>query len=78
MGIVASACCVLALKAEVVEHYNAWDSHPPQSVLDWAGLATEGGKFPAEHGPSYLTNRNDGGVDFDKIADLIEQHWEAL
>lgn len=47
----------------------------PTSVREWLGLATSSGVYGES---MQLTARNDEGVTFAEIADLIEQHADAL
>ena len=49
--------------------------HPPVSVLEWAGLRSESGKFGRRH---YLSNMNDERFTFAAIADTIEANVEKL
>src|SRR5687767_2980139 len=51
----------------------------PFSVMKWAGMKSEDGCFGnKETGVAYLTEINDDGASFDKIADIIEKNWRKL
>jgi hypothetical protein len=64
--------------------YGGGDTHPPSEVVRWAGLRDSSGdlgrrvKTTAKDGEvveeDLLVNLNDGGVPFDRIADIIEEH----
>ena len=81
--------CDLAVKAKVISkpatvefkrkkvlEYDGSIEILPQSVADWVGLRSKIGLF--ENGDDCLSRRNDRGVGFKKIADLIEQNADEL
>lgn len=47
-------------------------------VIEWAGMMA--GNVSGEYGSdtTALSFKNDMGVTFDEIADIIEKHWESL
>lgn len=47
----------------------------PESVQKWAGMSTRAGEFNVNDS---LAERNDNGMDFNGIADLIEKHRKEL
>jgi hypothetical protein len=51
----------------------------PAEVQDWLGMATEAGEYRVD-GYIYnsLAGRNDSGVPFEEIADIIEQEPRGL
>lgn len=55
-------------------------SYLPHGVMKWAGMRTEHGLFKGkELKQMTLSDLNDSGeVNFEMIADLIENHWESL
>lgn len=56
----------------------AYDGHahfPPPSVVEWAGLHSDN---PSASWRPSLAEYNDEGVDFEGIADIIEERWELL
>lgn len=60
--------------------YDGQSSFPPASVVEWAGLTTEGGDFPnriyvPESGDyaHALYQANDYGLSFEEIAGIIEE-----
>jgi hypothetical protein len=70
---------------------NAWANKPgapgyvydgmvaalPKSVMEWAGVRSDIGRFDKKAPP--LSELNDmAGASFDEIADIIEKNWEAL
>jgi hypothetical protein len=71
-------------------NYDGQTSHLPFRVMKAFGFRTRGGELAGaelltyddgDDGPETFTSlahANDGGLDFDQIADLIEKHWEAL
>lgn len=56
------------------DEYDGASHTLPKSVRDWAGLGTCSGVRPDENAPS-LTEINDNGTPFSKIADLIESEF---
>lgn len=65
------------------QRYLNKDAILPRKVMDWAGIkSTVGGiNIEIEGIPELfttLTAKNDSGATFKEIADLIEQHEEAL
>jgi hypothetical protein len=49
----------------------------PDSVVDWAGLKSSGGKWDEARDFS-LWHANDSGTTFDEIAEIIEKEWRHL
>jgi len=57
-------------------YQNIFLSH---TVKDWAGISDVSGYFVTkENKVIHLTNLNDDGTKFNKIADIIEEHYEAI
>jgi len=59
----------------------------PTEVMEWAGMRDSAGiayktgnynELNYDDGTIHLTNFNDKGYSFTKIADIIEQNWEIL
>jgi hypothetical protein len=46
----------------------------PASVMNWAGMKTSDGTI----GLDSLASLNDQGMEFDQIADVIDDKWEVL
>ena len=58
---------------------SSLQGHLDARLMDWVGLRTGLGKFTDEEGEAcYLTELNDRGVPFPKIADIIEAEPEGL
>jgi len=60
--------------------YDTETSLLPESVVEWAGMRSKGGRYPA---PScYMDNAlfqdNDNGMTFAEIASIIERYVEEL
>ena len=55
--------------------YDGQVHFPPPSVVEWAGLHSDN---PRASGDAALAEYNDEGVDFEGIADIIEEKWELL
>lgn len=49
----------------------------PSSVMEWAGIRDQYGKFNAKKMKS-LVRLNDNGMSFDGIADVIEKNYHLL
>lgn len=51
----------------------------PPTVKEWAGMQSADGRIgPWGKALGNLAAMNDAGSTFPQLADLIEQHWEAL
>lgn len=51
----------------------------PAAVAEWAGVQSAAGRYgESEHSEDYLATRNDMGMSFEAIADLIDAHRERL
>lgn len=66
--------------AKVSQHgrHISYDDHVnylPESVQQWAGMKNNRGFVP---GGKSLDARNDDGVQFPAIADIIDEHWKEL
>lgn len=48
----------------------------PRSVMDFAGMKSNGGDYSIEN--QSLAYQNDSGTDFHAIANIIEQNWQEL
>ena len=58
--------------------YDGQEAHLPDKVKNWLGLSTEAGTFVVAKCPDSLIDMNDGGSDFNEIADIIESEPEGL
>lgn len=56
--------------------YDSIEVILPDSVMKWAGIATDNDSLHA--GTKALSAYNDSGYSFEQIADIIEKHWEEL
>jgi hypothetical protein len=67
-------------KDTVVHKFGQSDTLLPNAVKKWAGLRTNDGEFKIEKDvwTSSLTDMNDFGDTFKKIATFIENHYEQL
>lgn len=55
------------------------DAVLPVGVMEYSGIGDEQGYMPSKKGKCTLVDINDSGkYSFNKIADIIEKHWESL
>lgn len=59
-------------------HYDGNGAFLPDRVVQWAGMNNKFGIFGVGFKRIDLTDMNDNGQSFEKIADVIEKHYEEL
>ena len=66
-------------RGSTVFAFNECTEFLPDAVLEWSGVKTDNGMFnhTLDKGNA-LTDLNDGGYGFDRIAAFIERNWRDL
>jgi hypothetical protein len=57
---------------------NSDDEDLPDFVRDWAGMKSNHGVLPEIHPFNSLAEMNDDGIDFNEIANVIEEQMDVL
>lgn len=50
----------------------------PKKVLNFSGMKTDNGQYSNNTGTSCLVDKNDAGLSFKQIANIIERQWRKL
>ncbi len=71
--------CCLGVLCEISDlPYTGSASGLPYSIEDWAGMGSSLGRFGNRDLPALFAMNDILGRNFNEIADVIDQHWEAL
>lgn len=62
----------------VVEGTVPNKAYPPEEVWKWAGMRTSDGRYLDGDRWTAVDEQNDLGKTFHEIANIIEEHWEAM
>ena len=84
LGVLCELAAESGVNVEIAQSainttYNYESMNLPPVVVKWAGMHTTVGFLDGDSldGPSLIA-MNDSGIEFEKIADVIDDNWETI